>query len=149
MLEHDPVLKERLTAVSVFAAIAIMGALSVDALVTGKLDVLTPEAAAEAPAPRAWYDRPLEPGQGWASEPYLIDAHVTHTTLLLPQGEQPQRPAQDLEGAANPAAEESAPAAYEFAEAADHDAPDALHQANYAANITVPKSEQNAALRTW
>lgn len=81
MTSDRPALRERFRAVAVCTAIFLAGGLGVDALVTGKFDVLTPGAAAEAPAPQAWYDRPLQPGQGWYSEPYNIDAYVTQTSL--------------------------------------------------------------------
>ena len=70
-LIKNPVLRDRLNAFVVFTGIAIGGVSGVEMVIGGGFDTITPAFAFEASAPREWYDRPIEPGMGWLSEPYV------------------------------------------------------------------------------
>jgi hypothetical protein len=103
----NPTLRDRLKAFAVFTGIAIGGVAGVEMVIGGGFDTITPAFAFEASAPRTWYDRPIEPGMGWLSEPYApaaatltvsqqfddgypIDAHYQTTNEELdggPRGE--------------------------------------------------------------
>ena len=75
-LANHPQLRDRLCAFAVFTGIAIGGVSGVEMVIGGGFDSWTPTLAFEASAPRDWYDRQIEPGMGWVSQPYTPAATV-------------------------------------------------------------------------
>ena len=73
-----------LNALAVFTGIALGGVSGVEMVIGGGFDLLAPAAAYEASAPRRWFDRPVEAGQGWLSQPYSIHSgSVTPTSYTF------------------------------------------------------------------
>lgn len=70
-LIKNPVLRDRLNALAVFTGIAIGGVAGVEMVIGGGFDAITPAFAYQASEPRTWYDRPIAPGMGWLTEPYI------------------------------------------------------------------------------
>jgi hypothetical protein len=79
----SPVLRDRLNALAVFTGIALGGVSGVEMVIGGGFDTLTPGFAYQADAPRDWYDRPIEPGMGWLTQPYSVQASVTPTSMAF------------------------------------------------------------------
>jgi hypothetical protein len=92
MLQHNPVLKERLTALGVFSGIAIAGVAGFELVISGSLDFITPGGQIREVAPSSYVRVVQEP---WVQQTRYVP--LTSSEPLFAGGEV-ERPAAELAG---------------------------------------------------